>query len=213
MTNNDTKICPYCAETIKKDAKICRFCQFDLATGKPIGSGKPIGAGDSSISKKPKVKAQSSVTDGVKLGCGMFIVLPILIILGFIIFMFFMGKLPDMTMTKNTAGSEKIIKAKMDIASLETALKMYKLDNGVYPSTEQGLLALVEKPETGMIPKKWREGGYLETRKVPKDPWGNEFVYISPGVHGDFDLISYGRDGVPGGDDKAGLDINNWEIE
>ena len=212
MTDNDTKICPYCAETIKRDAKICRFCQIDLATGKPIGSGKPI-EGESSISQKPEVKAQSSVSDGVRLGFGMFIVLPILIILGIIIFMFFMGKLPDITMTNNTAGSEKIIKAKMDIASLETALKMYKLDNGVYPSTEQGLVALVEKPETGMIPKKWREGGYLEKRKVPKDPWGNEFVYISPGVHGDFDLISYGRDGVPGGEDEGGLDINNWEIE
>jgi general secretion pathway protein G len=76
----------------------------------------------------------------------------------------------------------KRVKAKMDIATFETALKMYKLDNGVYPSTEQGLTALVEKPETGEIPKKWREGGYLEKRKVPKDPWGNEFVYISPGV-------------------------------
>jgi len=90
----------------------------------------------------------------------------------------------------------KRVKAKMDIVSLETALKMYKLDNGVYPSTEQGLRALVEQPETGTVPKKWREGGYLEKRKVPNDPWGNEFVYISPGVNGDFDLISYGKDGV-----------------
>ena len=107
----------------------------------------------------------------------------------------------------------KRVKAKMDIATFETALKMYKLDNGVYPSTEQGLTALVEKPETGNIPKKWREGGYLEKRKVPKDPWGNEFVYISPGVNGDFDLISYGRDGVPGGEEEDDQDINNWDIE
>ena len=107
----------------------------------------------------------------------------------------------------------KRVKAKMDIASLETALKMYKLDNGVYPSTEQGLQALVEAPETGVIPKKWRKGGYIEKNKVPKDPWGNEFVYISPGVHGDFDIISYGLDGVPGGEDEEGRDINNWEIE
>ena len=64
----------------------------------------------------------------------------------------------------------KRVKAKMDIATFETALKMYKLDNGVYPTTEQGLVALVEKPETGIIPKKWREGGYLEKRKLPKDP-------------------------------------------
>ena len=107
----------------------------------------------------------------------------------------------------------KRVKVKMDIASLETALKMYKLDNGVYPSTEQGLQALVEAPETGVIPKKWRKGGYIEKNKVPKDPWGNEFVYISPGVHGDFDIISYGLDGVPGGEDEEGRDINNWEIE
>jgi len=107
----------------------------------------------------------------------------------------------------------KRVKAKMDIATLETALKMYKLDNGVYPSTEQGLLSLVEMPETGVVPKNWRKGGYIEKNRVPKDPWGNEFVYISPGVHGDFDLISYGLDGVPGGEDEGGLDINNWEIE
>jgi general secretion pathway protein G len=107
----------------------------------------------------------------------------------------------------------KRVKTKMDIATLETALKMYKLDNGVYPSTEQGLIALVEKPETGTVPKKWREGGYLEKRKVPKDPWGNEYVYISPGANGDFDLISYGKDGAPGGEDEDDKDINNWEIE
>jgi len=107
----------------------------------------------------------------------------------------------------------KRVKAKMDIATLETALKMYKLDNGVYPSTEQGLLSLVEMPETGVVPKNWRKGGYIEKNRVPKDPWGNEFVYISPGVHGDFDLISYGLDGVPGGENEGGLDINNWDIE
>ena len=107
----------------------------------------------------------------------------------------------------------KRVKTKLDIATLETALKMYKLDNGRYPSTEQGLQALVEAPETGVIPKKWRKGGYLEKNKVPKDPWGNEFVYISPGAHGDFDIVSYGLDGVPGGEDEDDMDINNWEIE
>ena len=107
----------------------------------------------------------------------------------------------------------KRVKAKMDIATFETALKMYKLDNGVYPSTEQGLTALIEKPETGVIPKRWREGGYLEKRKISKDPWRNDFVYISPGVHSDFDLISYGTDGVPGGEGENNKDINNWDIE
>ncbi|UCF90952.1 MAG: type II secretion system major pseudopilin GspG [Desulfobacterales bacterium] len=111
-----------------------------------------------------------------------------------------------------TPEEAKQVKAKVDIAALETALKMYKLDNGVYPSTEQGLQALVETPETGTVPTKWREGGYLEKSKVPRDPWGNDFVYLSPGLNGDFDIISYGADGVPGGEGQN-KDINNWEIE
>jgi general secretion pathway protein G len=94
------------------------------------------------------------------------------------------------------------LKARMDIASMETALKMYKLDNGVYPSTEQGL----------QLPRKWRTGGYLEKGKIPKDPWENEFIYLSPGLHGDFDLMSYGNDGEPGGEGDN-IDINNWELE
>lgn len=106
----------------------------------------------------------------------------------------------------------KQVRAKMDIAALETALKLYKLDNGIYPSTEQGLLALVQRPESGAIPKKWRQGGYLEKGKVPKDPWSNEYVYLSPGLKGDFDIISYGADGVPGGENEN-RDITNWDTE
>ncbi len=106
----------------------------------------------------------------------------------------------------------KQVKARLDIQNLETALKLYKLDNGMYPTTEQGLQALVEKPETGIVPKKWNEGGYLEKGRVPKDPWSNEFIYLSPGLQGDFDIISYGADGVPGGENEH-KDINNWEIE
>jgi len=104
------------------------------------------------------------------------------------------------------------LKAKIQIESIETALKLYKLDNGSYPGTEQGLLALVEQPATGNIPVKWREGGYLEKGKLPKDPWDNDFVYLSPGVHGEYDIVSYGADGVPGGEGKN-MDINSWEIE
>ena len=104
------------------------------------------------------------------------------------------------------------LKAKIQIESLASALKFYKLDNGNYPTTEQGLQALVAAPESGNAPKNWRKGGYLEKGKVPKDPWGNEFVYLSPGVNGEFDLISYGADGVPGGEDKD-KEINNWETE
>ena len=106
----------------------------------------------------------------------------------------------------------KQVRAKMDIAALETALKLYKLDSGIYPGTEQGLLALVQRPESGVIPKKWRQGGYLEKGKVPKDPWGNDYVYLSPGLKGDFDIISYGADGVPGGENEN-KDINNWDTE
>ncbi|MFO8083730.1 MAG: type II secretion system major pseudopilin GspG [Desulfobacterales bacterium] len=106
----------------------------------------------------------------------------------------------------------KQLKARMQIESIETALKLYKLDNGTYPSTEQSLEALVEKPETGSIPQNWRAGGYLEKSKIPRDPWDNDFIYLSPGIHHEFDLISYGADGIPGGEGKN-QDINNWEIE
>ncbi len=103
-------------------------------------------------------------------------------------------------------------KAALQIRSIESALKLFKLDNGVYPDTEQGLEALVEKPEIGILPKNWREGGYLDSSKVPNDPWGNPFVYVMPGQHGDFDLSSYGRDGEKGGEGD-GADINKWELE
>jgi general secretion pathway protein G len=102
----------------------------------------------------------------------------------------------------------KVATTKMQIASLESALKMYKLDNGSYPSTEQGLQALVEAPTAGNLPTNWRKGGYLEKGKVPKDPWKNDYIYICPGSHGDFDLSSLGADG-----ERFDKDINNWEIE
>jgi general secretion pathway protein G len=101
-------------------------------------------------------------------------------------------------------------KAATDIRGVEQSLAMYKLDNGFYPTTEQGLQALVTKPETGRIPNRYREGGYLN--KVPVDPWGNIYVYLSPGIHGDVDVISYGSDGQPGGE-GSDADVNSWEIE
>jgi general secretion pathway protein G len=103
-------------------------------------------------------------------------------------------------------------KARMQIESIETALKLYKLDSGNYPTTEQGLQALVEQPSVGPPAKNWRQGGYLERGKVPKDPWDKDFVYISPGAHGDFDLSSLGADGEPGGEGKN-KDINSWETD
>lgn len=106
----------------------------------------------------------------------------------------------------------KRTKAMVQIQALETALRTYQLDNGAYPSTDQGLQALVEQPKSGKAPAKWRSGGYLEKRSVPLDPWGNPYVYLSPGVKGDFDLSSLGADGERGGDGRD-KDVDNWEIE
>ena len=95
----------------------------------------------------------------------------------------------------------KKIKAKLQIENLEAALKLYKLDTGMYPTTEQGLEALVQKPATGAVPGNWREGGYLEKGKVPQDPWNRPYVYVSPGIKNkDFDLKSLGGDGEEGGE-------------
>ncbi len=110
------------------------------------------------------------------------------------------------------ADDAKAVKAKVDIATIGTSLKMYRLDNGFYPTTEQGLLALVEKPGTDPVPVNWSEKGYFEKSRVPKDPWSREYLYFSPGVHDDFDIISYGADGATGGTGKN-KDINSWELE
>lgn len=100
--------------------------------------------------------------------------------------------------------------AATQIRSFEEALGMFRLDNGYYPSTEQGLEALVSQPSIGRIPTRYKDGGYI--RRIPNDPWGNPYVYLSPGVHGDYDLLSYGADGQPGGEgDDA--DIANWNLE
>lgn len=106
----------------------------------------------------------------------------------------------------------KITDARVQIKNIETALKLYKLDNGGYPSTEQGLDALITKPAVGVIPKGYKDGGYLESKKIPKDPWGNDYLYISPGEHGDYDLFSYGFDGAKGGEGKN-TDITSWDTK
>jgi len=107
-------------------------------------------------------------------------------------------------------GEARQLKAQMDIQSLETALKLYKLDSAFYPTTDQGLRALVEKPSVGKVPAKWREGGYLEKGVLPKDPWDRDYVYLSPGIRNrDFDLWSYGADGEDGGEGED-ADVTNW---
>ncbi len=105
----------------------------------------------------------------------------------------------------------KIADAKVQIRNIESALKLYKLDNGNYPTTEQGLHSLVEKPTVGQVPKNYRAEGYLESKKVPQDPWGNDYVYLSPGEHGDYDLCSLGADGAKGGEGKN-ADICSWDL-
>ncbi|QWR78532.1 type II secretion system major pseudopilin GspG [Candidatus Magnetomonas plexicatena] len=106
----------------------------------------------------------------------------------------------------------RIADAKIQIRNFETALKLYKLDTGFFPTTEQGLEALVVKPTVGQVPQNYREGGYLENKKIPADPWGRPYVYVSPGAHGDYDIVSYGADGVQGGE-GINKDIESWNIQ
>ena len=106
-------------------------------------------------------------------------------------------------------GGAKQEVAKSQIAMLEAALDQYRLDMGRYPTTEEGLRALIEPPEDEEMRKHWR-GPYLKKAKIPKDPWGREYQYRCPGEHGDFDLWSYGADGQPGGEGEN-ADITNWE--
>ncbi len=107
----------------------------------------------------------------------------------------------------------RVAKAKNDIKAIEAALKLYKLDNGFYPTTEQGLKALIEKPDIEPIPRNWRPGGYLETNRVPLDPWGHPYIYRCPGDEGrDYEIISLGADGKEGGE-GVNADIKNYEIQ
>lgn len=106
-------------------------------------------------------------------------------------------------------GDAQIAAAKQDLRGIENALKFYRLDNFSYPTTEQGLQALVTRPNDPNV-KNWKSGGYLE--RLPKDPWGNPYQYLSPGNNGEFDIYTLGRDGRPGGEGED-ADIGNWDIE
>ena len=103
----------------------------------------------------------------------------------------------------------KVTVAQTDITAIGAALDMYKLDNGAYPSTQQGLEALVKKPAGNPQPKSWNQDGYL--KKLPVDPWGNPYQYLSPGTKGKLDLYSLGADSKAGGEDNDG-DIGNWSL-
>ena len=105
----------------------------------------------------------------------------------------------------------RITAAKTDISAILQALKVYRLDNGRYPTTEQGLRALLEKPTTEPIPNNWKSGGYLERSSVPKDPWGKEYQYLNPGLRGEIDVFSFGRDGQSGGEGPD-ADVGSWQL-
>ena len=102
----------------------------------------------------------------------------------------------------------RIAAAKHDVATIQQSLKLYRLDNGRYPTSEQGLQALVAKPQSAPVPTNWRQ--YLD--KLPKDPWGKEYQYLNPGVHGEVDVFSLGADGAPGGSGGADADIGSWQL-
>lgn len=125
------------------------------------------------------------------------VVVAILAILGTLVVPKIMGR-PD---------EARVVKARSDVQAIVQALKLYKLDNGAYPSTEQGLKALVEKPTSGQIPANWK--AYLE--KAPKDPWDHDYVYLNPGVRGEIDVMSYGADGQAGGDGNN-ADVGSWML-
>lgn len=101
----------------------------------------------------------------------------------------------------------RIAAANQDVGTLAQALKLYKLDNLAYPTTDQGLQALVARPVAAPIPVNWKTGGYLE--RLPKDPWGRDYRYLNPGRHGEIDIYSLGADGEPGGEGND-ADIGNW---
>lgn len=107
------------------------------------------------------------------------------------------------------ADDARITAAKQDIASIMQALKLYRLDNQRYPTTEQGLQALIQKPTSGPAANGWKNGGYVE--KLPKDPWGGQYQYMSPGVKGEVDVFSFGADGQAGGAGND-ADIGSWDL-
>ena len=110
----------------------------------------------------------------------------------------------------NRPDQARVVRVQTDLAALESAVNLYKLDNFRYPTTEQGLEALVTRPSGEPAPANWSDGGYIE--RLPKDPWGNDYQYLSPGVHGEFDIFTFGADGTQGGDGPD-ADIGTWNRE
>jgi general secretion pathway protein G len=103
----------------------------------------------------------------------------------------------------------KVIAARHDIGAIRQALDLYRLDNGRYPTTEQGLAALVARPSLAPVPPNWKPGGYLD--RLPKDPWGRPYQYLNPGIRGEIDVFSFGADGAAGGE-GVDADIGSWSL-
>ncbi|MBC7803870.1 MAG: type II secretion system major pseudopilin GspG [Candidatus Parcubacteria bacterium] len=103
----------------------------------------------------------------------------------------------------------RVVAAKQDIATMVQALRLYRLDSNRYPTSEQGLAALISRPTIAPAPANWKAGGYLE--RLPKDPWGNPYLYLNPGIRGEIDVFSFGADGVAGGE-GVDADIGSWSL-
>lgn len=127
-------------------------------------------------------------------------IMVVIVILGILASMI----VPNLLGNKEKADRQKVVS---DVVALENALDMYKLDNSVYPSSEQGLDALVTEPSGSPEPRNYREDGYI--KRLPQDPWGNEYILLNPGDHGKLDIFSVGLDGEEG----TGDDIGNWNLD
>lgn len=150
------------------------------------------------ISGRIKVSAVNKISHGFTL-IEIMIVITIIGVLAALIVPKVIGR-PD---------EARIIAAKQDISSISQALKLYRLDNLRYPTTEQGLQALAKKPVVSPLPPNWKGNGYIE--RLPNDPWQHPYQYLQPGLHGEFDVISMGADGAPGGEGND-ADIGSWEL-
>ena len=165
-----------------------------------VSISKSVLMGQKSSAKSPGLAklAHSARRDGGFTLIEIMVVIAIIGILATLIVPKIMGR-PD---------EARATAAKHDVGTLVQAFKLYRLDIGRYPTTEQGVKALVEKPTSEPVPQNWKAGGYLDS--IPKDPWGNPYQYANPGTHGEIDVYSFGADGKPGGTGND-ADIGNWQ--
>ena len=156
---------------------------------------------DTIFTKRTKPKGSDTKVSDTNSGFTLIEVLVVVVILG-ILAALVVPRIMD------RPDEAKRVAAKADVNAIAQALKLYRLDNGFYPSTEQGLGALVNRPTSPPVPGNWKQGGYLE--RLPSDPWGSDYQYLAPGVKGEIDVFSLGADKVRGGEGNA-ADIGNWE--